>query len=454
MSATTTATTPRKQFDSDIKSRDASRAMTPTLVPLTAQQNKEWDMTRSALLWSCPAFTHLLYSIMAPKSGGIAIFTKDVPIAATDGLNLFLNPETFFKYSLSERVFIVAHEIMHCVLDHCGMSHALKRRGKVAYPSGKFLPYEDEMMNVATDLVINDLLIQSKVGTFNKDWLHDTNLATGQDSAIDAYAKVFKRQQGGGGGKGQGQGQGQGKGQGQGQQRFDQHLPPGTGQGKDPDTGAQDRNPVEWKTAVAGAAAAAKAQGKLPAALERFFGSLLEPTVSWSEKIQTFFARKVGSGSSDWRRPDRRLIVRDIYAPGRSGFGAGTVIVGFDTSGSIYADAGLIDRFLAEMGGILNDVRPKRLVVVWCDAQVHRTDEIDEMTDLQGLKPVGGGGTMFTPVFDWITQEGIEPDALVYLTDGDGGFPASAPAYPVLWGDISGRVEKYPFGEVVVVPKQ
>lgn len=65
MSATTTTATPRKQFDSSIKSRDASRAMTPTLVPLTAQQNKEWDMTRSALLWSCPAFTHLLYSIMA-----------------------------------------------------------------------------------------------------------------------------------------------------------------------------------------------------------------------------------------------------------------------------------------------------------------------------------------------------------------------------------------------------
>jgi predicted metal-dependent peptidase len=42
-------------------------------------------------------------------------------------------------------------------------------------------------------------------------------------------------------------------------------------------------------------------------------------------------------------------------------------------------------------------------------------------------------------------------DALVYLTDGLGEFPKYVPDYPVLWGDIYGRV-KFPFGDVVTVP--
>jgi predicted metal-dependent peptidase len=183
---------------------------------------------------------------------------------------------------------------------------------------------------------------------------------------------------------------------------------------------------------------------------------VLNPQVDWREKIQALFARKVGSGSYDWRKPDRRLIVRDIIAPGRSGFGAGTVVVAVDTSGSIGEPE--LQMFFAEMSGILEDVKPARLVIAWCDAKLHRVDEVDEPGDLAGVRKKGapgGGGTSFIPVFDWMAEEGIQPDALVYLTDGYGSFPVFTPQYPVIWGNISppGTV-KYPFGDVVDVPKQ
>lgn len=415
---------------------------------LTPAQLKLWTETRAAFLWNCPAFSHVLYTMMNPNgSDHIAIFTKDVPIAATDGCALLLNPDTFFKYSLSERIFIVAHEVMHGIWDHCGQMHVFKQRGEIRYADGTKLEYKSDLMNVATDLVINDTLIQSKVGTFNTGWLHDPSLATGDDSAIDAYRKVYNDDEGGGGnGKQKGKGQGGGGGS-----SFDQHLEPG-------DTGVTaERNDIEWKQAVAAGAAAAKAQGKLPAALERFLGDILEPEVDWTDKIETFFSRRVGSGGYDWRRPDRRLITRDdqIYAPGRSGHGAGCIVVGVDTSGSIAADPTIIDRFFAELSGILEDLRPKRLIVLWCDAKVHRFDDIEDAGDLTALrmKPVPGwGGTAFEPVFEWVTEQGIEPDALVYLTDGDGSFPATAPDYPVLWGDISDNADKYPFGDVVECP--
>jgi predicted metal-dependent peptidase len=45
----------------------------------------------------------------------------------------------------------------------------------------------------------------------------------------------------------------------------------------------------------------------------------------------------------------------------------------------------------------------------------------------------GGGGTRFTPVFEWIAARGARPDALAYFTDAQGEFPAEGPGYPVLW---------------------
>lgn len=415
---------------------------------ITPAQRQAWEMTRAALMWHAPAFTHLLYTMMGTKDGMAAIFTEDVPIAATDGSHLILNPKAFFALPLKQRVFVISHEIMHCVWDHCGEMQRLKTRGKISYPTGKTLPYEHQYMNIAMDAVINDLLITAKTGEFIPGGIHDRNIATGQDSAIDAYEKVYKKakQQKGGGGQGQGQPNGFGK-------AFDQHLQPGTSGGSQQAQQQAQHNPGAWKTAVAAAAASAKAMGKLPAVIESFFTELLEPKVDWQEHIKSFFNRRVGSGSYDWRRANRRLIVRDIYAPGNSGHGAGTVVIGFDTSGSIYADKGLIDRFLSEVGGILEDVRPKELIVVWCDADVHRTDHIDECTNLLGLRPVGGGGTDFRPVFNWIEKQDITPDALLYLTDGYGSFPSKAPSYPVLWGNISPKdAVKYPFGEVVDIP--
>jgi predicted metal-dependent peptidase len=176
--------------------------------------------------------------------------------------------------------------------------------------------------------------------------------------------------------------------------------------------------------------------------------------VDWREQIRALFSRRVGSGAWDWAKPDRRLIVRDIYAPGRSGHGVGTVVVGVDTSGSISQND--LAMFAAEMAGILEDCRPKRVVAIMCDAQVQDTQEMDEAGDVadwgqRGLK--GGGGTSFIPVFEWIAEEGIEPDALVYLTDGLGAFPHEAPSYPVIWGNIYPD-SKYPFGDVVQIPKQ
>ena len=411
-----------------------------TIAPMTLSDahKRKWIETRSALLWRCPAFTHILFSMLNPTKGELAaVFTDTVPIAATDGANLILNPDRFFTFSLDERVFIVAHEILHCILNHNAMCHGMKKSGKVKYPDGTALDYDHDMMNQAMDYVINDILIHDKVGAFPAIGLHDPNIATKDTNFVDAYRKVYQQQQQNGGGGGGGGG------------GFDQLLDPGAAQGQDPNGATQGRSQAAWDTAVAAALASAKAMGKLPANLERLLGEVINPQVSWQDHIRGILARKVGGGGYNWRKPDRRLIVRDIYSPARAGNGCGAVVVGVDTSGSIGQKQ--LDVFFGEMRGILDDVRPAEIHIVWCDSEVHHVDTVEDSQDIDGLKAHGGGGTAFAPVFDWIDNENITPDALVYLTDGLGSFPAQAPNYPVIWGAIKGYNVKYPFGDVVEI---
>jgi predicted metal-dependent peptidase len=413
-------------------------AITITPVELTEAQKRKWIETRGGLLWKCPAFTHLLFSMLNPTNGEMAaIFTTAVPIAATDGSNLILNPEPFFALPLDERVFILAHEILHCVFNHCGVTLPMHRSKIVKFKDGKTLPYDAEQMNMAMDYVINDVLVQDKIGKFPSiGGCHDIKIATKDDNFLDTYRKIYDPQQQGKGGGGNG-----GKGS------FDVLLPPGAGQGQTPEQTPQ-RSQAAWDTAVAAALAAAKVQGKLPANLDRLLSEIIDPTVPWQEHIRSLFARKVGAGGYDWRKPDRNLILRDIYAPRRSGHGCGTVVVGVDTSGSIGNKE--LAAFFGEMRGILDDVRPTRLVVIWCDAKVHKVDYIEDSNEVNTLKPHGGGGTDFRPVFDYIWEHDLNPDALVYLTDGMGSFPDKAPNYPVIWGNIY-KGMKYPWGDVVDV---
>ena len=88
--------------------------------------------------------------------------------------------------------------------------------------------------------------------------------------------------------------------------------------------------------------------------------------------------------------------------------------------------------------------------VVYCDTSIQRVDTFRETDRPIKVEWCGGGGTDFVPVFEWIEKEGLRPTALVYLTDLDGRFPQSAPAYPVLWGVVNyrhGRKIEIPFGE-------
>lgn len=423
-------------------------------VKLTAQQRRLWEDTLAALSWIAPGFTHVLYT-MLHNSGDddVALFTQELEYTAgTDGYQLAFNPDRFFKYSLMERVFVVLHEIMHEILGHVHAGWKFRQAGKITV-AGKSLPFAPKYANYMQDYVINAILIASKMGKFSEDWLHDPDYATDKDQWIEVYFKHWQhpppptR-------PGEGASDIELRDPRNNPGRMDDHMNPHETRGIEPHE-APERNDVQWDIVVKAAMEIQEAQGKLPPSLKMFFQEVLRPKVDWTDHVRGLLLRIAGSGAYDWRKLDRRLVTRGIGSPGTTGHGAGLLVVGGDSSGSVFQDPSLIARWIGEVGGMVEDVQPEETHVVWCDTKVKRVDICRDANDVRKMiydGVPGGGGTDFMPVFKYIEDNGLVPDALIYLTDGYGKFPKHAPDFPVIWGDISHGAVAYPFGTVVQIP--
>lgn len=421
-------------------------------VTLTPLQAKMWSETRTALLWSQPAFSDIWYNLMLNRDGESAIFVgegdKRCPVdAATNGKSLVIQPEKFFKKKLLERVFVGCHEILHCVYDDPAIMSELIRRGEIRYPDGKVLKVKQETLERAADMRIDAALVDAKVGELPEDATYDPALVSAEDTLIGAYRKLYEAEEEDKSKKGKQPGDGGGKGKGKG---FDSHLKPGVGEGQTEEQAKSERNESEWQQGVAAAIASARAQGKLPGSLEALLGKVMRPNVDWKEHIRSFLMRNTGSQASSWNKLDPELMIRGIGAPGRVGFGAGLIVVVRDTSGSVSDDE--IVRFGSEIGGVIDDVNPRTLLVLDCDARVNQAFECDDIEELQRKGVKGRGGTSFDPPFRWLEDEGLTPDTLIYFTDMECSFPISAPNYPVIWASIRKGYKTNPWGDYVDVP--
>jgi predicted metal-dependent peptidase len=109
------------------------------------------------------------------------------------------------------------------------------------------------------------------------------------------------------------------------------------------------------------------------------------------------------------------------------------LVLALDISGSVtYAD---FRAFVGEIDALKGQIHA-RVTLLGCDVALapggpwrfESWEPIAVPADL-----VGGGGTRFTPVFEWVEEQGARPDALLYFTDALGEFPPAPPGYPVLW---------------------
>ncbi len=201
-----------------------------------------------------------------------------------------------------------------------------------------------------------------------------------------------------------------------------------------------------WQNAWQQAAIVARtsSQGKLPASLERLLGQITQPKIDW----RTYLWRYLVQTPTDFSGFDRRFVGRGLYLESLVGESI-KVYIAVDTSGSI-SDR-LLQIFLSEVKGILGSYPHLEGELYYADAEVYGAYEVSSNCQLPA--PKGGGGTSFIPFFNKVSDQwdGHTQAVCIYLTDGYGTFPPKAPEIPVLWVVIAGglALEKFPFGETV-----
>lgn len=394
---------------------------------------------RMGFMAVCPFLSHLYFAELQE------IWTLDVPTAATDGRRIAINPDYLAKLRPAQRVFVLAHEVDHVLCRH---NQRFQHYAATVGPDGE--PFEWDLANKAADYVINARLVAADIGKIHPDWLFRQDI-TGDMLMEDVYKLLKKERKKGGGGHGQqpgGGGANSGSGQGPGGGDL---LAPAT----DPSTGREDTmSDMSHKEAVARAAAHAKGIGKMPAGYEKIVDEVLEHQVPWSEHVRLTMTGRLGNNTETWTRINRRRVALNpmVILPGRRGYGCDTIAIDIDTSGSIYADPKALAVFFGEMGGIIADLRPRRLIVMQCDARIHQVDEVRSLDEVQALRQAGvkgGGGTDLRLAEQWLVENNVKPDILVHLTDGYTPFSAEPPPFPVLWC-MTTDVDP-PYGDVVRV---
>ena len=373
----------------------------------------------SALLVQHPFFASLMMDLLTVVETDTLPSGDQLKTIATDGQTLWVNPERFGKFSIKERVGLLAHEIMHVILQHSGRAHAYQMLG--LGPDMKV--FSEKKFNHAADYIINAYL--TKQGFALPLGSLQNSQVTGDDILDEVYLKLPDEEED----KDDGE---------------DQHV------AGDPQT--QAPKPAV-QAAVKKAQEIAKMQGKGTGGLDRLIDEICEPQVPWHEYLRKALVTQTrGRDTYTWARPNRRKLAAPPHAywPGRSGFKGPHIAVEIDTSGSI-GDAEL-KTFLGELSGILTDIRPEMVHVMYVDDELHgEVIEIDDVNDLLALgkKAGGGGGTDMTKVFEIIEKKQIPAETVVILTDGYTPFGEDT-GIPTIWAITTEGVTA-PWGTTVHV---
>ena len=340
-------------------------------------------------------------------------YGDEVPTAGMSATGqIMLNPEWVEPLTVKNIMFLLAHEAMHYML-----SHALRRQHR-----------DHRAWNVACDKVINDTLIDAKVGEFIDGGV------TLEDARFGASEQFYDENDDDMGDGGIGEDVGD--------------IVDENGQPLDDATVQQLQ--TQAKIEAIQNAKLAKQTGKLPESIERLVEEMINVVTPWHEKLERYMSAKIRDGYS-WNRPNRRFVGQGMYLPGYDYVPRmGEVVIAVDTSGSL--DSKELALFQGHINRIVDTCTPEKITVLYCDYAIGGTTEYtpDDLPIV--LKPVGGGGTSFKPVFKWLDSYDGDVECLIYFTDG--------------WGDqdeldqlsITGKIdtvwlttdkEDFPFGEVI-----
>ena len=367
----------------------------------------------------------------------IPVVDSRCPTAATDGQNIFVNPDFYLSLSPAGRRFLLAHEVWHTVL-----LHFLRRKGR-----------DVRLFNIATDMEINWMLLNERFQVLDSAILPPDKWKG--LNAEQIYEKLLQKRIKGA--------------------SLDIHLEPETGpeapqdSGKGKSSGPQKKqngkssaqsssemvidpdyqvdfgdHPEEKvrEKVVEAAVQCEKLRGTLPDHIAQIVENFRAGKLHWKELLAQFVTSCFG-GSRRWLPPNRRYISSGLYLQSRRDSKLQAVLA-IDTSGSTSGD---LPRFADELVNLLNTFGQYELKVICCDAEIQSVETFTQEDPFDGrkIKFNGGGGTSFKPVFKYMKENPCEAQILIYFTDGYGDIPKKPP-YPVMWVITPDGENRIPWG--------
>lgn len=365
---------------------------------------------------------HMIYAV-----------SEEIETACTDGVRITFGIDFLDSLSDSELDFVMMHEILHVVLQHCF-------RGDVEDP---------EAYNIAADIVVNsNIMLENGMKassiTLSKYGIAMHVAPDGKEgheyTAEQVYAMLPKNLNKKGNNKSPGSAVGGAKKE----ISKEQHQPVRVwddhsrwGKYEEDDT-LRD----VWVKRFEDAAEAIKirdpsnARGLLPAFAERILKELKKTQTDWRTILNDFIQEEVVDYS--FSPPDRRFDDSPFFLPDFNGKEdmVEDILFMIDTSGSMSDDMiaaaysevkGAIDQFNGKLKGWLG----------FFDAAIIKPQPFSDENEFKIIKPAGGGGTDFQIIFEYVFHHMSDklPASIIILSDGDAPFPLEklAGGIPVLW---------------------
>ena len=341
---------------------------------------------------------------------------NNLPTAATDGISIKYNEAFFNSLSKNEREFLIAHEALHIILEHC---------------TSRNIGMDKQLWNKAADYVINLMLVKAgmtmpKGGLYSEDF---TNMST-----LQVYRLLEQDQK-------------SGKNKYSSNQAMAGQPMEDLEETTAPDMVQKIQQQVEdiVVRAKIEAEMAGKPPGELGPDLDRLLNKLTKPQIPWQRLLARFF-NALGKCDYTYSRPNRRYIAQDIYLPSLYSNALGRVDFAIDTSGSITDE--IFTYFIIEAHFVLKKFNPEQIGIMQFDHKLRSTDVISSARELLQIKMKGGGGTRVDEAIEAFHQNNAQ--ALFVLTDGYvNTHHLPNPGKPVIWCVYSNTEFNPPWGTVV-----
>lgn len=378
--------------------------------------------------------------------------SEEIETACTDGVRITFGIDFLDSLSDSELDFVMMHEILHVVLQHCF-------RGDVEDP---------EAYNIAADIVVNsNIMLENGMKassiTLSKYGIAMHVAPDGKEgheyTAEQVYAMLPKNLNKKGNNKSPGSAVGGAKKE----NKKGNNKSPGSAVGRaKKEISKEQHQPVRvwddhsrwgkyeeddtlrdvWVKRFEDAAEAIKirdpsnARGLLPAFAERILKELKKTQTDWRTILNDFIQEEVVDYS--FSPPDRRFDDSPFFLPDFNGKEdmVEDILFMIDTSGSMSDDMiaaaysevkGAIDQFNGKLKGWLG----------FFDAAIIKPQPFSDENEFKIIKPAGGGGTDFQIIFEYVFHHMSDklPASIIILSDGDAPFPLEklAGGIPVLW---------------------